>query len=146
MIQCQKISEVVIELREQIEEITDPVNPEKLRGYVLALRDGIDKVVPMLSEDPTMAATALYNQIQFKNNTEVFNVIIERDIVEGQDWPSIKPLITVRSGAKKAIKVLEQAGLERVLVIAVIANFELKNRRRVQDEMLKEKEEFQDVE
>ncbi len=118
---------VARELREQIEEATDPNDPAKLPEYTTSLRDGIDTIVSLLSEDPTMAALALHEQIKFVNKQPVV-MLSDRNKVSAEDWPTVKSVILVRPEAHKAVKLLEEANLQEVLVIAVIANFKLKQR------------------
>jgi len=131
---------VVNELREQIEEATDPKDPNKLPQYTASLRDGIDSFVSMLTDDPTMAALAFHNQIRYDNQSVMIK-IVEHDTVSGSDWPLIKQSIQVRPDAHKAVKTLEQAGLEAVLATAVAANFKLTQQRRAQREALEQEEE-----
>ena len=141
----KKLTVVAAELREQVEEATDPKDPKRLPQYTASLRDGIDSLVPMLTDDPTMAALAFHNQIRFDDQS-VLNGIVDRDMASEGDWPLLKRAIQMRPDAHKAVKTLEQAGLEAVLVTAVVANFKLKQLRRAQREALEEQEEFQNVE
>lgn len=127
----KKLSDVVCELREQIEEATDPKNPNKLLGYTEALRDGMSSIITELNDDPTLAALAFHGQIKFVNKRAV-EAISERNNISQDDWKSLKEAISVRPGAHKAVKLLEEASLQGVLVIAVIANFKLKEQRHAE--------------
>ena len=140
----KKLDAVVVELREQIEEATDPKDPKKLTEYTSSLLDGIGSVVPMLLEDPTMAALAFHGQIKFAEGSAL-GQLAERKNLSGGDWLTVKPSIQVRPAAHDAVRVLEEAGLEVVLAIAMVANFKLKKLRRAQHEAEEEEEEFQNV-
>lgn len=135
---------VAVELREQVEEATDPKDPKRLPQYTASLRDGMDSLVSMLTDDPTMAALAFHNQIKFDDQS-VLNGIVDRDVASEGDWVLLKRAIQMRPDAHKAVKTLEQAGLEAVLVTAVVANFKLKQQRRAQCEVLEQEEGFQNA-
>ena len=118
---------VARELREQVEEATDPKDPSKLQQYTGGIRDGIEALVPMLPEDPTMAALAFHGQIQFVDRRTI--ALIENGKPSKEDWAVLKKAIHMRPQAHTAVKVLEEADLMNVLVIAVMANFKLKQSR-----------------
>ena len=118
---------VARELREQVEEATDPKDPSKLQQYTGGIRDGIEALVPMLTEDPTMAALAFHGQIQFVDRRTI--ALIENGKPSKEDWAVLKKAIHMRPQAHTAVKVLEEADLMNVLVIAVMANFKLKQSR-----------------
>lgn len=141
----KRLTVVTDELREQVEEATDPKDPTRLPKYTASLRDGIDSLVPMLNDDPTMAALAFHNQIRF-DNVSVLDGIVTRNAVVVEDWLLLKQAIQVRTNAHKTVKTLEKAGLEVVLATAVVANFKLTQLHRAQREALETEEEFQYVE
>lgn len=140
----KRLTVVTAELREQVEEATDPKDPSRLPQYTASLRDSIDSLVPMLNSDPTMAALAFHNQVRF-DDQPTLEKIVARDTALKEDWPILKRAIQVRPVAHKAVKTLEEVGLEVVLVTAVVANFKLKQMRRAQREALEEQEEYENV-
>lgn len=134
---------VVSELREQLEEATDPKDPTKLPQYTAALRDGIDSIVPLLQEDSTMAALAFHGQIKFVDKRAMTTYADQNGFAK-DDWTGVKKSILVRPAAHKAVKLLEEANLQEVLVIAVVANFKL-NQRQVENAAQKEEGEYESV-
>ncbi len=118
----KRLSMVARELREQVEEVTDPKDPTRLPQYTAWLRYGIDSIVPLLLNDPTMAALALHNQIRFDDHV-VMNRIVDGDVADKGHWPLLKRAIQMRPAAHEVVRILEQKGLEVVLVTAVVANF-----------------------
>ncbi|MEN9524385.1 MAG: hypothetical protein RL536_454 [Candidatus Parcubacteria bacterium] len=138
----KKIEVVTGELREQVEEATDPRDPRRLPFYTRSICDNIESLVSILSEDPTMAALAFHNQIKFDNRS-VLDQMATRKTVSRADWPQVKQAIQMRPEAHVAVKMLEEAGLEDVLVMAVVANFNLKQLGRAQSEA--REEEFSNV-
>lgn len=134
---------VVRELREQIEEATDPKDRNKLPQYTEALRNGIDSIIPLLMEDSTIAAIAFYEQIKIANK-RVITLYVDRDVFVKEDWAVIKKNILVRPAAHNAVKILEEANLQEVLVIAVLANFKL-NQRQIEKEAHNEEEKYESV-
>ena len=139
----KELRTVASELREQVEEVTDPNDPTKLPQYTATLRDGIDSLVPLLSDDPTMAALAFHGQIKFVNKKPIVEVL-ERNEALAEDWPAVKQSIRVRPEAHGAVKLLEEANLQEVLVIAVVANFKHKQ-RQVEHAAQEEEESYEPV-
>ena len=134
------IKTVVNELREQVEELMDPKDPTRLSRYTADLRGGIDSLVSLLEEDPTMVALAFHGQIKFKGKREIATMS-ERSRFVKDDWDFVKKAILMHTEAHKAVKILEEANLQEVLVIAVIANFKLKQ-RKASETVLKEEDEI----
>lgn len=127
------------ELREQVEEATDPKDPSKLKEYTASLRDGIDALVSLLTDDPTLAALALHGQIKFEKPQMVAE-LAERGGIVKDDWLLVKPTILVRPAAHAAVKAMETAQLKDVLAAAVVANFIL-SKNKTEEKTKKEEEE-----
>lgn len=125
----KSLSVVTMELREQVEEATDPKDPSKLIQYTKSLRDNIAEILPLLEDDPTMAALAFHNQIQFDDQS-ILAEVAAREMVSGEDWDAVKKTIKMRESAHEAVRIIEMGKLEAVLVAAVAANFRLTLRRR----------------
>ena len=138
------LRKIAQELREQVEEATDPKEPSKLRDYTQSLRDGMDSLVSLLSEDPTIAALALHGQIKFEK-TQFVQELAERGVVVKDDYLLVKPLILVRPAAHAAVKAMETAQLEEVLAAAVVANFILATNKTAQKAQKEEEEQYESV-
>ena len=128
------LSTVVKELREQVEEATDPKDSTKLIRYLEALREGIGSLVDLLPNDPTIAALAFYGQIRFVGSNGVFVECAEKGSFVKDDWAGIKGSILVKPVAHGAFRLLEEKNLQEVLAIAVVANYKLKQRCGVEAE------------
>lgn len=126
--EMKTLKAVVDELREQVEEATDPTDPKKLTGYTGAILGGLESLISVLSDDPTMAALALHGQIKFEDNRPLI-ALTDRIKISKNDWPPVKAAVKMRPKAHQAVKLLEEANLQQVLVIAVVANFKLNQRR-----------------
>lgn len=132
------------ELREQVEEATDPKDPSKLKNYTASLRDGIDALVSLLTDDPTLAALALHGQIKFEK-PQMAVELAERGGIVKDDWLLVKPTILVRPAAHAAVKAMETAGLEEVLAAAVVANFMLARNKTAEKNKKEEDELYESV-
>ncbi len=138
------LKKIAEELREQVEEATDPKDPSKLANYTASLRDGMDSLVSLLADDPTIAALAFNGQIKFEK-TQFVQELADRGGIVRDDWLLVKPTILVRPAAHAAVKALETAQLEDVLAAAVVANFILSRNRKQQNEKKEEEETHESI-
>ena len=130
----KRLNEITKELREQVEEVTDPRDPSKLKKYTESLRDGMEAVISLLPDDATLAALALYGQVKVVKLKEIA-VIAERGVVILDDWiVVVKPAILVRPEAHAMMKVIEDAKLGEILAAAVVANFSLTKNKNTEKE------------
>ncbi len=137
----RKIAE---ELREQIEEATDPKDPSKLKEYTASLRDGMEALASLLPDDPTLAALALHGQSKFEK-PQFVQELAERGVVVKDNWLLVKPTILVRPTAHATVKAMETAQLEEVLAAAVVANFILTKNKSAEKAQKEEEELYESV-
>jgi len=135
------LKRITDELREQVEEATNPKDPSQLVNYTASLRDGIDAIASLLPDDPTLLALALHGQIKFLK-PQICQELVDRGGIVKEDWILVKPTILVRPTAHAAVKAAENAQLEEVLAVAVVANFILAKNLGKQNGKKQEEEEF----
>ncbi len=141
----KRLNEITKELREQVEEVTDPRDPSKLKKYTESLRDGMESVISLLPDDPTLAALALYGQVKVVKPKEIA-VIAERGFVISDDWiVVVKPAILVRPEAHAMMKVIEDAKLGEILAAAVVANFSLATIAKNKNAEKEESEQYESI-
>jgi hypothetical protein len=128
-----KLSSYLKDFRDQVKAATNPRKPEILKEVIGGYRDGIGSLIPALSADPLMAAMAFHQQIRFVT-PRVANEISERDTVLTGDWPALKESVTLRIEAHAAVKTLEDAGLQDILVFAFVMNYKLNGAGRIEEE------------